>query len=205
MRPMQQTTAEVQAERAEFARRLASLELSRLVFVDESGVVQGLRARYGYAPLGEPCVEAAPYRKGRRTSLIGYVGMSSGAVTAMAGTVTRAEFERFVVDDLAPSLVPGAVVSAVDQRRRDNHTIHKSAAVREAIEACGAVLLAQPRYSPDLNAVEMLWSKIKHLVRRARADTAEALDEALRAACAAVSEADLRGWICHVHRVTTAA
>lgn len=199
MRPIQQTTLEVQAERADFARALASLDVSRLVFVDESGVVQGLRLAYGYAPLGEPCVEAAPYRKGRRTSLIGWISTTGGAVTAVEGTVGSVEFARFVVDDLAPSLRAGDVVVW------DNHAIHKSTSVREAVEARGAVLLKQPRYSPDLNAIEMLWSKMKHLVRKARADTAQALDEALRSACAVVSEADLRGWINHVLHVTTAA
>lgn len=196
---MQQTTPEVMAERAAFAQALSGIDASRLVFVDESGLLQGMRARYGYAPVGEPCVEYAPYRKGRRTSLIGWIGATSGAVTAMPGTVTRSEFARFVVEDLVPSLRAGDVVVW------DNHTIHKSAAIREAVEATGAVLLAQPRYSPELNAVEMLWSKVKHLVRKARADTAEALDAALRAACAAVSEADLRGWIGHVLHTTTTA
>lgn len=198
MRPTQQTTPEVQAERAAFAEALAHIDASRLVFVDESGVLQGMRLAYGYAPRGQPCVETAPYRKGRRTSLIGFVSASGGAVTAMSGTVGGAEFARFVVDDLVPKLSVGDVVIW------DNHAIHKSAAVREAVEATGAVLLAQPRYSPDLNAVEMLWSKMKRLVRQARADTAEALDAALRAACAAITEADLRGWIRHICPITAA-
>lgn len=189
----------MQAERAAFAAAIAEIDISRLVFVDESGVLLGMRLAYGYARRGERCVEAAPYRKGRRTSLIGWIGSTSGAVTAMAGTVGSAEFARFVEDDLAPSLKAGDVVVW------DNHAIHRSVAVREAIDARGAVLLAQPRYSPDLNAIEMLCSKVKHVVRKARADTTEALDEALRAACASVSEADLRGWIGHICHVASTA
>ena len=142
MRPVQQMTEDVQRERRTFAEALAQIDPARLVFVDESGVVEGMRASYGYAPIGEPCVEVAPYHRGRRTSLIGWMAPTCGGVRAIRGTVTRATFERFVEEDLAPSLEVGDVVIW------DNHTIHKSTRARAAVEARGAVLLKQPRYSP---------------------------------------------------------
>ena len=190
MRPTQQTTAEVMAERAAFAEALVSIDASRLIFAPgESGVIQGLRLAYGYAPSGERCVEAAPYRKGRRTSLIGWIGSTCGAVTALPGTVGRAEFERFVVDDLAPSLEAGDVVVW------DNHTIHKDALLVAEIEAKGASVRWLPRYSPDMNPAEWLWSWLKRRVRVACADTSDAVIGALREA---VSEGDVgmvEGWI----------
>ncbi len=155
-----------------------------------------MRRAYGYAPRGEPCIDVAPYRIGRRTSLIGWIGAEAGQVVGVEGTVNRAVFERFVVEELAPSLQAGDVVVW------DNHVIHKGSRARAAIEARGARVLFQPRYSPDTNAIEMLWSKVKTRVRRARADTSEALHAALDEACAAVSEQDLRGWIGHVLRLT---
>ena len=186
----------MQAERALFLQIVARIDPQRLVYVDESGVVLGMRRAYGYAPRGQPCIDSAPYRKGRRTSLLGWISRRGGHVVACEGTVDRAVFERFVVEDLAPSLQAGDVVVW------DNHSIHKGAAARAAIEARGAVLLFQPRYSPDTNAIEMLWSKLKTLGRRARADTTAALHVATEQACAAVSEQDLRGWIGHVLRLT---
>jgi transposase len=105
--------------------------------------------------------------------------------------VGRSEFERFIVEDLAPSLKAGDVVVW------DNHTIHQSDRAREAVKSRGAVLLSQPRYSPEYNAAELLWSKLKRLAREAGADTVEALHEAMTQACAAVSESDLVGWIEH--------
>lgn len=165
------------------------------MFVDESGVCLGMRTRYGYAPRGQPCVEFAPYRKGRRVSLLGWMSHTGGTVSAVEGTVSRAVFERFVVEELAPSLQPGDIVVW------DNHTIHKSAVAREAVEASGAVLLMQPRYSPECNAAELLWSKIKRLAREAAADTVEALHEAMDGACAAVIPSDLEGWIRHTTRL----
>ena len=72
--------------------------------VDESGIVAGGRVSYGYAPRGQRCEEHAPYRKGRRTSLIGWVGLGHGGVVAVEGSVDGDVFERFVRDHLAPKL-----------------------------------------------------------------------------------------------------
>lgn len=198
-RPSQQQRDDVKAERVAFAEALSDIDASRLVFVDESGVRLGMRTTYGYAPRGQPCVEFAPYRKGRRVSLLGYMSASGGGVTALTGTVGRAEFERFVMDDLAPSLKTGDIVVW------DNHTIHKSAIAREAVEARGAILLRQPRYSPECNAAELLWAKIKRLAREAAADTVDALHTAMMQACAAVSVSDLEGWIRHTTRLNPLA
>lgn len=155
---------------------------------------------YGYAPRGERCEEHAPYRKGRRTSLIGWVGLGRGGVVAVEGSVGGDAFERFVRDHLAPRLQLGDIVVW------DNHSVHKRPALREMIRARGAELVWQPRYSPEFNAAEPLWSKTKHLVRRARADTAAALSEALAAAVAALTWEDSAGWLRHCgYRVSPAA
>ncbi len=79
----------------------------------------------------------------------------------------------------------------------DNHSVHKRPELRALIEARGAALVWQPRYSPEFNAVEEMWSKVKHLVKRARADTAAALTEALAAAVAALTWEDSFGWLRH--------
>jgi len=199
MRPSQGLRPDVSAERAAFADAIGAVATARLVFVDESGVWPGMRSGYGYARRGRPCVEHAPYRKGRRLSLIGWVAPGAGAVVGVEGSVDRATFERFVVEHLAPCLEVGDVVVW------DNHSIHKGAGARAAVEARGARLLAQPRYSPECNAVELLWSKLKRLVRGAGADTAGGLHEAVRAACGAVREQDMTGWVEHVQRLTPQA
>lgn len=159
--------------------------------VDESGIVAGGRVAYGYAPRGERCEEHAPYRRGRRTSLLGWVGLGRGGVVAVEGSVGADLFERFVRDHLAPRLRKGDLVVW------DNHSVHKRPALREMIRARGADLVWQPRYSPEFNASEEMWSKVKHLVRRARADTASALTAALSAAVGALTWEDSAGWLRH--------
>ena len=94
-------------------------------------------------------------------------------------------------DHLCPNLRKGDVVIW------DNYSVHKRPELRALIEARGAELVWQPRYSPEFNAVEEMWSKVKHLVKRARADTQATLIEALAAAVAALTWEDSEGWLCH--------
>lgn len=169
---------------------MGTLDPARLVFVDESGVCVGERTKYGYAPRGQRCVEHAPYRKGRRTSLVGWLASTCGEVVTLAGSVTAERFERFVCESLVPCLEAGDVVVM------DNARIHSQKAVA-MVEAAGASVLWLPRYSPEYNAIEMMWSKVKGSIRRARADTAEALEQALVAAVEAVTCEDAEGWMRH--------
>ena len=180
----------MQAERAAFVGVQASLDAERVLFVDESGIERGMRCRYGYAPKRERCREHAPFRVGARTSVLGWVGLRGGHFAPLTGTVDGGVFARFVEHGLVPHLRPGDVVIW------DNARIHGAEAVR-LVETTGARVVAQPRYSPDKNAIEPAWSKVKERVRRLRADTAEALDAALHAAVATLTAEDVRGWMRH--------
>jgi len=79
----------------------------------------------------------------------------------------------------------------------DNLPGHKLAAVRQRIESAGAKLLYLPPYSPDLNPIEMVWSKVKHLLRSSAARTIDALHEAFADAMAAISAQDIRNCFAH--------
>jgi transposase len=190
MRPLQQHRPDVQAERQAFAEHMKAFDATRLVFVDESGVVRGMRLSYGYARRGERCIENAPFRVGKRSSLIGWMTASGGEIVHFEGSVTAEVFAHFVRCHLVPSLEPRDVVVW------DNARIHNEEAVR-LVEAAGASVVPLPRYSPEYNAIEHLWSKLKHYVRKLRADTAEALRAALEAAVVYLRAADARAWIEH--------
>jgi putative transposase len=191
----------VQAERAAYRAWQATLSeqarcsegTGRVFCVDESGIAIGERVRYGYAKRGQPCVETAPYRAGRRSNLIGFVcSDGTGAVTTIEGTpVCRKLFSHVMTDQLVPRLRQGDVVLW------DNHTIHKHALLTAQIEAAGAKLVWLPRYSPDLNPAEYLWSHVKRRVRRVGADSAEALREALTQAVASVEPPHIAAWLRH--------
>jgi transposase len=93
-------------------------------------------------------------------------------------------FLAYLEQVLCPRLRPGQVVIM------DNLSAHKVEGVRQQIEAAGARLLYLPPYSPDLNPIEQAWSKLKQLLRGAKARTSEALETAVAEALPAISPAD---------------
>lgn len=186
----QRLRPDVVERREAFLAEVARVPADRLVFIDESGAVLGMRSAYGYAQRGERCVEVVPFRTGKRVNLLGWMSAGGGTVRAHGGSVTAEVFERFVAESVVPSLRPGDVVIW------DNARIHRPAAVA-LVEAVGARVLPQPPYSPDLNAIEEMWSKIKAVVKRKLADTREALLAALDEGVSAVTLTDAAGWIEH--------
>ena len=179
---------DVARERAAFLQWLPSVDASRVKAIDESGLIQGMRLAYGYSRRGERLVEHAPYRRGRRLSLLGCLSLDgSRAVVMHEGTIKRWHFRGFVLEHVLPQVGPGDVVIW------DNARIHEAPDLVDRIEARGGAVRPLPRYSPDFSPIEPLWSKLKHLVRKAHADTAEALKQAVEGAVSCVSASDAQG------------
>lgn len=117
----------------------------------------------------------------------------AGNTTALAvdAAVDRGVVDLYVSEILAPTLRLGDVVVW------DNLSVHKSAFARAAIEARGAEVLDLAPYSPDLNPIETMWSKVKAIIRSAKARTREELHRALTKALAAVTATDASAWFSH--------
>ncbi len=179
-----------------FAYRLWSLSVDprNLVFIDETGMHLGLTRLYGRAPKGKRLYDSeSPGNRGQNISLIG--GMSiDGLIATMSivGSVDTNVFLFYVQEILIPQLWVGAIVVM------DNLPVHHAHVVREAIEEKGAKLVFLPPYSPDLSPIELCWSKLKQLLRSAKARTHEALDRALTAIINdCLSSDDALGWFTH--------
>ena len=97
-------------------------------------------------------------------------------------------FEAFTEQVLVPTLRPGDVVVM------DNLGAHRREAIAAAIARAGARAEYLPAYSPDLNPIEKMWSKVKEFLRAAKARTSEALDAAIEAAFQAVTPQDAAAW-----------
>jgi transposase len=93
------------------------------------------------------------------------------------GAINGAAFDTWVTTQLAPLLKPGDVVVW------DNLNVHKSPSAAETIRAHGAWVLFLPRYSPDLNPIEKAFSKLKTLLRKAKARTYDTLWKAVGHVC----------------------
>jgi transposase len=178
--------------RADYRWIVEVILTGRLKFVDECGVHVAMTRVYGRAPRGERVVDTVPDCRGENLSVLGSIDLA-GNTTALAvdGAVDREVFDWYVCEILAPTLKAGDVVVW------DNLSVHKSARARAAIEARGADVLDLAPYSPDLNPIEQMWSKIKALVRSAKARTRDELHRALTDAFAAVTAKDARGWFAH--------
>ena len=113
------------------------------------------------------------------------------APLAIDGAINGELFLAYVEQVLVPTLKPGDVVIM------DNLRVHKMAGVREAIEAAGAKLLFIPPYSPDLNPIELAFSKLKSLLRAKAIRTAEALWKALGDLCDSFSPGEYANYFRH--------
>ena len=142
---------------------------------------------YGRSVGGSRCVDYTSGGHWRNYTML--AAMRAGGVVRRAsllgeGAMDGAMFLQWVRSCLAPSLRRGDVVVM------DNLNCHKVAGVEEAIEAAGASVWYLPPYSPDLNPIEKLWSKVKAWLRRAQAATVEELEAAVGAALDAITPAE---------------
>jgi len=116
-----------------------------------------------------------------------------GVATAMVteGATNTLVFTGFIESFLVPILRPGDIVVM------DNLSSHKAICVAEAIEAVGAEVWYLPPYSPDLNPIELMWSKVKNLLRGMAARTKRTLITAIGKTLNAVTPEDAAGWFAH--------
>lgn len=157
----------------------------QLIFLDESGAQTGMTRLYGRAPVGERCVDHTPHGHWKTMTMLSAIrmdGVIQEATMVYDGPMNRDTFVDYVEHRLVPTLRPGDVVVM------DNLSSHKAASVRGLIEEAGADLWYLPPYSPDMNPIEKLWSKVKSWLRRVMAGTFDgllgAIADALRAVAA---------------------
>jgi transposase len=168
------------------------IDSARLVFLDESGATTALTRRYGRAPRGERVEGLVPRGHWKVVTLTAAVRLSGvGACLAFDGATDAACFETYVGDCLSPTLRAGDIVIM------DNLSCHKTAAVAGLIRAAGAEVRYLPAYSPDLNPIEEMFSKLKAILRAAAARTIDTLIDAMGEALRAVTPGDILGWFKH--------
>jgi transposase len=147
---------------------------------------------YGRSPLGERCLAAVPHGHWQTATFI--AGLRHDGLSApwlIDGPMDGEIFLTYIRQVLGPELRPGDLVIC------DNLASHKVSGVKEAVAARGAELVYLPAYSPDLNPIEMAFSKLKALVRQAAARTYEELLTATATALESFSASQCLNFLQH--------
>jgi transposase len=145
-----------------------------LVFIDETWTKTNMAPLRGWAPRGARFVAKVPH--GHWKTLTFVAALRHDRIEApwvLDGPVNGECFKTYVEKVLVPTLAPGDIVMM------DNLGSHKGKAIRRAIRAAGAKLFFLPKYSPDLNPIEQVFAKLKHLLRKAAARTVESIIAAI--------------------------
>ena len=179
---------------------MKNLDIQRLVFIDETWVTTNMTRRYGRSPRGQRLVAKVPYGHWKTTTFMGALrhdGLT--APTVIDGAVNGPLFLAYVQQQLVPTLRPGDIVIM------DNLSSHKIAGVRKAIEAIGARVVYLPPYSPDFNPIEMIFAKLKYLVRSGAPRTVDALWDLLGRLVDAFPADECRHYLHHCGYAATSA
>lgn len=170
----EQDREDVASAREEWFEGQLDLDPEKLVFIDETSISTNMTRRFGRAPRGERCRASVPFGHWETKTLVAALRVARiDAPMTIDGALDGASFLAYVEQVLAPTLCAGEIVVM------DNVRTHKVAGVREAIEAKGAKVLYLPPYSPDFNPIEKSFSKIKSILERIAARTADALQMAI--------------------------
>jgi transposase len=160
-----------------------------LLFFDESGVNLSMARTHARAPRGERVVGSVPKNWGDSVTVAACLS-EAGVIAPFYrhGSMNGEWMEAYVEQVLQPELREGDVVVM------DNLAAHKTARVRALIESTGAELVFLPPYSPDLNPIELAWSKMKSRLRKLAARSYDALLNAVDVALRAITSSDASGF-----------
>lgn len=179
-------------KRKEWEKNMGTLEIDRLVFLDESGSNVNMTRRYGRAKKKERVRDDVPLTKPKNTTVLSSIRLDgTTAHTVYSGGTTGEKFLKYLKGTLIPTLHKGDIVVM------DNLRTHHMEQVRTVLEEAGMKILYLPPYSPDFNPIEMMWSKVKAHLRRLKNRTVETLTEGIEEAMKLITHEDCVGWFSH--------
>jgi putative transposase len=181
----EQDRADVARRRLQWTKYRERIDLSRLVFIDETWTKTNMAPLRGWAPLGQRIKAKVPH--GHWKTMTFLAALRHDRITApwfIDGPINGETFQLYIDKVLVPTLQPGDIVIM------DNLGSHKGKAVRRAIRVAGARLFYLPKYSPDLNPIEQFFAKLKHWLRKAAKRSTDAVYDAIKPILDTVTSAE---------------
>jgi len=182
----------VARRRARWRRYQGRFDPRRLVFIDETWAKTNMTRSHGRCRKGERLLAKAPFGRWRTLTFLAALRHDRiDAPILFDGPINGVRFRAYVEQALIPTLAPGDIVIM------DNLGSHKGQAVRAAIRQAGAHLFFLPPYSPDLNPIEMAFSKLKSFLRKANARTQHEVTKAIAQILPAFTKGECQNYLRH--------
>jgi len=192
LRAAEQHRADVARARRRWVRQQGYLDTTRLVFIDETAVTINMVRLRGRCPRGERLISHVPQGAWKTITFVAALRHNKMvAPMVLDGPINGAAFVAYIEQCLVATLKRGDIVVI------DNLPAHKVPGVKDAIEAAGATLQYLPQYSPDLNPIEMPFSKFKAFLRKVAERTVRGLCRRIRSFVPTVSRKECRNYFRH--------
>lgn len=144
---------------------------------------------YGRSYQGRRCYDSAPCGRWETVTILSSIRLDGSTESVVfEGAVDRQIFDEYIKQILAPSLRPGDIVIM------DNLSTHKSLSAKAIVESRQANIKFLPAYSPDLNPIEKMWSKLKQIIRGLKPRNNEELLASVTAALKMIAPKDAKAW-----------
>ena len=180
---------DVQEERKKWNKNTFGVKAENLVFLDESGVNTNFTRLYAHAPKNERAVNSAPLNKPVTTTVLSSIRLDGMTVhTTYQGGTTSKRFYDYIKDILIPNLKKDDIVIM------DNMRSHHTKMVTQLFDVENISYKLLPSYSPDLNPIEKMWSKMKAFLRKQKVRAVDKLSDAINDALKTISVSDCIGW-----------
>ena len=180
--------------RAQWKAYQGRIDPARLVFIDETWTKTNMAPLFGWAPRGQRLPAVVPHRRWQTMTFLAALRHDRVAAPWLIdGPINGQSFLTYIEQVLAPTLQPGDIVVM------DNLGSHKGKAVRQALRAARAKLFFLPKYSPDLNPIEMFFAKLKHWLRKAARRTPDAVYNAIANVLKTVSPLECANFFAHAN------
>lgn len=180
---------DVKVKRETWKKQIPENDVNNLVFLDESGVNTNMTRYYARSKTNERAVDSTPVNTPCNTTILSSLRLDGNtAHTVYRGGTTAERFAEYLKDTLLPTLSRNDIIVM------DNMRSHHAKAVKEVLDTSGIRCLYLPPYSPDLNPIEKMWSKLKAYLRKVKVRTASELPTAIEEAFSTVHSSDCLGW-----------
>lgn len=187
--PQSRSVPDVREKRRNWKKHMSERDINHLVFLDESGVNINMTRHYARAWKNRRAVDKTPLNTPCNTTVLSSIRLNGDcAYTVYQGGTTAERFAEYLKTKLLPTL------SEADIIVMDNMRSHHAKVVKQLLDSSKVTYLYLPPYSPDLNPIEKMWSKLKAFLRKEKIRIASELPSAISKGFLTIRPKDCIGW-----------